>query len=308
MPLLEQSIVKTITWFDLFDFPLTAWEVWKFLWMHTAAYAEVVDCLNSQTTSGSIASAEGFYFLPGRQDTVYTRKDRYVLAERKFKKLMRVATWLTWLPWIRMIAVCNTLGYSNAREDSDIDLFIITCPRCVWITRFFSVSFLKLFKLRPILTRTSGKPENRRDKIDASFFVDEDHVNLASLALSPDIYLVYWIQQLVPIYDTGNYYDAFISANNWVKEFTPHLQTYTPSYRRRIKPTSRTWRQFIIKTTTRLDERFYRWVELKIMPKNLKNIANTNSNVIISDHVLKFHDQDRRAYYKDMWTKKLVDR
>ena len=42
------------------------------------------------------------------------------------------------VPFIKMVAVCNTLGYDNAAKDSDIDLFIIAKRGRLFIVRFYS--------------------------------------------------------------------------------------------------------------------------------------------------------------------------
>ena len=35
------------------------------------------------------------------------------------------------------------------------------------------------------------------------------------------------------------------------------------------------------------------------MPENLKNLANKSDGVIVNDDILKFHDNDKRKYYRD---------
>ena len=45
------------------------------------------------------------------------------------------------VPFIKMVAVCNTLGYDNAAKDSDIDLFIIAKRGRLFIVRFYFYCF-----------------------------------------------------------------------------------------------------------------------------------------------------------------------
>jgi hypothetical protein len=54
-------------------------------------------------------------------------------------------------------------------------------------------------------------------------------------------------------------------------------------------------------------EKILRWVQLKIMPSKLKQMANKDSRVIISNSILKFHENDRRVEYKKRWLEKFCD-
>ena len=54
-----------------------------------------------------------------------------------------------------------------------------------------------------------------------------------------------------------------------------------------------------------LSEKFYRWLQLKIMPKHLKELANQSTSVIITDQILKFHDKDKREDYREKFKSKI---
>jgi hypothetical protein len=43
------------------------------------------------------------------------------------------------------------------------------------------------------------------------------------------------------------------------------------------------------------------------MPKTLKEMANKNPGVIISDQILKFHLVDRRADFAEKFNKKITE-
>ncbi len=306
---LERSILITLIWFDLFDYPLTIWEIYKYNFQYsisnlkTIDFREIQEVLEkSEELKKLINKKHGFYFLKWRDDLVKIRKKRYLIAERKYKKLLKIAKILAHLPFVRLIAVSNGLSYSNAKDEDDIDLFIITAKNRIWLVRFLSILVLKIFKARPTIA-------NKKDKICLNFFLTEENLNLEKIMLPeknglPDIYFIYWLAWLYPIYDDG-IWEKFIKANSWLKKYLPNYFPCEPILRRKIilKPIFRFFKKNCEKIHSKklngFSEKFYRWLQLKIMPKHLKEMANKNTSVIISDQILKFHDKDKREFYRE---------
>ncbi len=293
---LEKSILATIAYFDVFDYPMTVAEIWKWLYKEETpgdllTLGEIWKTLdNNQLIKSLVGTKRGFYFLKNREELVETRQARYVLAEKKMKRAKRVAGFLKFIPGIKMIAVCNSLAWTNAREKSDIDFFIVTSRSKIWTARFWAAGFSQLLGLRP-------SKNNTRDKICLSFFVDEEALNLETLALGrPDIYLIYWIAQLWPLYDRGGVYQKFWQANIWIKNFLPNVFSRKAEIRAEEIQSS---------GKTGFGERFFRWLQMKLLPKDLKEAANRDSRVVVTDRILKFHANDRREEYKRMWEEKI---
>lgn len=301
---LEKSIISTIAYFDVFNYPLTLVEIWKWLYQPSRWPGESDSLFNfleiekileeGNLLKSLVENRRGFYFLKGKSDLIELRQARYNLAERKFKKALRVAKIMKKFPGIKMIAVCNNLAWSNASEESDIDFFIITEKKKIWTARFFAAGFLKIFGLRP--TKKSAK-----DKICLSFFVDEENLKLEKISIDePDIYLIYWIAQLAPVYDEGGVYQKFLEANNWVKKYLPNFFGGELSDRRNAGSVGWTVPRF------GFGEKFFRRMQIDAMPAGLKELSNKDSRVVVTDLMLKFHANDRRAGYKKKWEEKMV--
>ena len=294
----ERSILSVITYFDLFSYPLTDWEVWK--WMtpenvQAPSYSDIHSLLSSSMyLRERINSCEGFYFLHSHDENVMIRKDRYLMAERKFKKALRAVKLFRCLPFIRTIAVCNSLAYSNTREDGDLDLFIITDPGRVWTVRLFTAGLSKLFGWRP-------RQAHARDAVCLSFFLASDRLNLSAYLRQPDDrYMQFWLDHLVPVYGDAIILDHLREQNVWWRRAMPHAYGVIPA-RRRIVPDirwSRAVRSVLILfhkgSWGKLLERRYRTMQLNVLPQALVSMANKDSRVVVNDHILKFHENDRR--------------
>jgi len=307
---LEQAILRAIIYFDIFDYPLTLVEAWK--WLNADGtnkdadqyryslldVQEVLDGFQSKVETNN-----GFYFLPGRSDLVDKRLARYNLAETKFKRALKFIQFLRFIPFIKMIAVCNSLAYSNASKEGDIDLFIVADKNRLWLTRFLAVGFLKVLGVRPRL-------ETKQDTIDANFFLSAEDLNIKHSQISDkDIYLNYWVNQLVPVFNVDNTYQKFQTANAWIKQILPNVFGYDTADRRRI---SDNFFSKIIRLKLKwilgynFFEQLVKKFQLKILPQDLRAMMNQNAKVMVNEQMLKFHREDRRQEYLDKFKNKLI--
>jgi len=304
---IAEAIVETIAFFDLFSYPLTGFEVWKYLGAK-CELSDVLEILEDITKKpplvpplqggqvekrGQIESKNGFYFLAGREEIIKERMARYNYTDKKFKRVVWLAKIFKFIPWIKTIAVGNIIGTHNLKKESDLDLFIITEENRVWLTRFFCILITKILGLRP-------KPENMQDKICLSFFISEDAMNLEKFMLTreKDIYFIYWLAGLVPVYDKDGIYNKFIGANGWIKNYLPNWGAGEVNYRRDAgRSFSRFYRDVVDMFFGGLERRI-KEIQLEIMPRQIKDIMNIDSRVVASDKIIKLHVNDRREEYR----------
>ncbi len=308
---LEKSILKTIVFADIFNYPLTITEVYKWLYKPTKIKGKYPSLFlirktlkESKIISEKLSQREGFYYLKGRRNIIYLRKQNNNLAESKFSRIVSLIKIYRFIPFVRMIAICNSLAISNANENSDIDLFIITKKNKIWLARFFTVILVKFFDLRP-------REDKSKDTFCLSFFIDEDYLNIKNIMINHhDIYLPHWIQQLMPIYNPDYLYEKFMKANNWYKEYLPN--GYNNEFVHEVKETyfSRFYNiiinaLFSIPFISYYIHGLLRKIQILIIGHNLKALVNLNTKVIVNNQMLKFHDNDRREMFFKQWKEKL---
>lgn len=300
---LEKSILKTLAFFDVFSYPLTAEEIFKWLYKPNEKYSllDVKQALKeSKLLYNKLSLVEAFYSLKGREHIAYLRKKNNNIAERKFYKAIRLIKMYRLVPFVRMVAICNTLAYSNAREDSDIDLFIIAKKGKIWLARFFTILLVKLLGKRP-------EYENNRDTFCLSFFIDEEHLNIENINInSKDIYTPYWVAQLMPVYDPDGLYAKFIEENKWYLKHLPNA--YPNQFSKAVKETKlcKFWEKIIGNIFSPpwinywLDP-LYRRFQYTIIDHNMKSLVNVDTRVIVNERMLKFHSNDRREIFYRAW-------
>lgn len=277
----REAIIKVIVFFDLFDYPLTVYEIHKYL-DNSPGLAEVINVLDQETgrEKSLIQQKNGFYFLAGREEIVTTRQRRYNYAVRKIKIARRFARLFRLCPFVKVIAMANVIGSHNLRDESDIDFFIITTARRIWLARLYCAGLAKILNRRP-------RADRKKDKVCLSFYVSEEHLNLNDLKLAAgDPYFDYWRKTLVLLYNKKEVYNQFLIFNG--------LRTGVEA---RPAVSRNSWWDF-------LEKQAKNW-QLKIMPLALKAAMNNSDGVVVNDQVLKLYLSDRRREFLEKYGNKI---
>jgi len=290
---IQKAIKEVIAFFDLFDYPLSSAEVWRYCFLKCSQECIEKELLQLEEVR-SIEEKDGFYFLPRREGIIRTRKDRLEHSARKFRKAGFIVKIFKIIPWIKMAAVGNIIGKNNLKDESDIDLFIITEKNRIWLTRLFCNVVTKILGLRPT-------EKDTRDKICLSFFISEEDVNLEKLMLNDglDIYFIYWMADLKLIYDKNGTWDKFQKENSWINKYLPNLNIE----KKMFKEYSFAWflanfKKAIHLTFDRLETAAGKF-QMKILPERIKEKMNKGTEVVVGDKILKMHVNDRREEYKN---------
>ncbi len=300
---LEQSILRTLCWFAVFERPVTGFEIWKWLIEPARKYslAEVYRVLQgSEWVGGRAEEHGGCYRVIGgvprpREDfetTIGTRSQNYLDATKKFRKLRRASHYFRLFSSARSLAAVNSIAWMNTNAQSDIDLFVVTKPKSIWSTRFWMVAPFILFRSRP------GASD--QDPLCFSFFASSNALAMDHLRLKEgDHYFAFWLKSLVPMFDHDGHFKKLQNENAWADHMLPNASPRT------VHPLHKTSLTFPTFPTFPTFQTFYRSISQKRFPMAIRNLANKDSRVVISDEMLKFHETDRRAEFERMYKEKV---
>lgn len=294
----QEAVLKTVIFFDLFNYPLTSWEIWQYLSLkiNLGVLKEVVDALVS---NNKLNQQDGFYFLPGRQEIISIRRERYNFANYKIKLARKATKFFRWLPSVKLVAVSNLIGHHNLRNESDIDIFIVSSPGRLWLTRFFCTGFMKIMHRRPT-------KECKRNKMCLSFYAATDGLVMESLRFKPnDPYFDHWFLGLYPIYDKDRFLAYLRFKNPWLKEKFPNSLLL-----REVFPSdyfSNNWLDRVLYHLANFLNYVAKKIQLFIMPQELKELAGKDSGVVVNDKILRFYLKDRRREFLDNYNKRLAE-
>ncbi|NQU77792.1 hypothetical protein HQ544_03790 [Candidatus Falkowbacteria bacterium] len=293
---LERTILTLITYYDIFDYPLSLIEVW--LWGYKLdARCKVLDVVELlQRLADKIEEKDGFYFLRGREELVSLRQERRNFGVEKWKKSLGVVKILRFVPFVRMIALCNNNGFLHTKKDSDIDLFIIVSGGRLWLARFLITLVTQIMGVR----RYGRKIDNR---ICLSFYITDEALNIKKFYDKNNMYLYQWMNLIAPIFDVDKTYRRFFLENEWIKIFLPKAREWWIPESGVIRDSewSRKARRFFeIFFSGWAGSPFLRKIQLKRMMRNKDSaIHEDNDKVVVNDRVMKFHERALPEYRPD---------
>ena len=215
---IQKSIIKTLCYSDVFDYPLRKRELWKFLNIRGGIYKKNFEnTLNQMVIRFMVGEKNGFYFLNGRNKIVKIRLARSKISIVKLKIAKKAAKLLFFIPTIKLIGISGSLSLKNAKLADDIDFFIITKSDCLWITRFLVNVLLLLARFK-----RSAKDSRGTNLICPNLFMSEDKLLLP--AERQNLFSAREISQVLVLLDRENMYQRFLSANKWINKLLMNVQ------------------------------------------------------------------------------------
>jgi hypothetical protein len=206
---LEEAILWTVAYADLFDYPLTFQEAHRYLVGVQASLSMVQDAVEEGLLAeGRLVRQRGYLALPGRESIVETRRRREAASARMWRLGMLFGTAIASLPFVRMVAVTGALAVDNVEEkEADVDYLIVTASNRVWLARSLAIGIVYLARL----ARVTICP-NYVMSIDA--LEQGDH----------SLFTAHELAQMVPIYGP-RMYERLLTTNNWMRQYLPNASS-----------------------------------------------------------------------------------
>ncbi len=216
---LDKNILATIIYYDALNYPLTAFEVWRYLIradyytpekeVTKVTIGEVVKKLQSNDLSQNIQQENGFYFLKGKKHLVGQRITSGKISIKKIAGIAVVANILKFVPFVRMVAVTGGLAMKNAQPKSDWDLLIVLEHGKIWTGRTLVTALLHILG-----KRRHGKKIS--DRACLNFFVTNESLEV----ITKDLFSANEYMFIFPLYG-WNVFSRFQIKNQWIRKMKP---------------------------------------------------------------------------------------
>lgn len=218
---ITKNILNTIIYYDILNYPLTSFELWKYLIVARGDATEkdkctlgaVTEALESKEAKKHIEEFRGFYFLKGRKSLVGKRIQNDKNSIVKFKIAERVARRLRFVPFVRMVAVTGTLAMKNPEQSSDIDFFV-----ALEKGRIFTGRLLVTLAVHLLGKRRYGK--KIKNRVCLNYFITTGSLEIQR----QDLFGANEYSFVYPIFGF-NVFQKFCGTNaDWIKKFKPNWE------------------------------------------------------------------------------------
>ena len=256
---LLHSVFQTLAYADIFDYPFTAQEVYRYLTSGGATAEEVESALSNQTLFTQVGD---YFTLRGREQIVETRKQRAAIAARLWPKAVRYGRIIARLPFVRMVAVTGSLAMNNTQADQDIDYMIVTAPGHLWTCRALSLLVARWAKLEGV-------------KLCPNYLVTTNALAFKERSL----YVAHELTQMVPLSGMDIYRQIW-DLNLWIHDYLPNALQGSEVLHDLIPEEGSSFFQKVLEVPFRLP--FATWLEKWEMGRKLERLTREQSSSVES--------------------------
>ena len=203
---LEREILRTLTYFDVFSYPLTQEQLFSFLSHASTSELQFKESLNRLIKQNFVRSSQGYYFLSTRsEEIVASRRENEERASRMLKQARWVSFFLKQMPFVRAIFITGSLSKHVAEQTSDIDFMIITELNRLWVCKILLTGFRRIF----LFNSHKYFFTNLMVTEKAIYFPHHNYFTAVEIATSK----VVW---------NTEYFYKYQKENSWIHEYLPN--------------------------------------------------------------------------------------
>jgi hypothetical protein len=169
---------------------------------------KVQEELNLLLSRNIIYKIEIYYLKINSPDLIQKRLNGNIMAKKVKPKALRMANKIAQFPFVRGVAFSGAFSKGYFDKEGDIDFFIITEHKRLWLARTILILYKKIFLL------------NSKKYFCVNYFITEKNLNISEKNKFTAMELV----TLIPTHGKKLFY-SFYKANLWITHYFPNVNT-----------------------------------------------------------------------------------
>ncbi len=198
---ISSAILETVAYADIFDHPLTAPEIHRYLSGVAVPFENLREVLRN--IEGLVQIGDHF-ILPGREEIIPIREKREARSQKLLPVALHFGRILGSLPFIRMVSLTGSLAVLNVSKTDDFDYMLVAAPGRVWTARAFALLINRIVK-------------RFGHTVCPNLIISR---NCLEWPLH-DLYSARELCQMIPIMGMDVYHEL-IRVNAWARDFLPN--------------------------------------------------------------------------------------
>jgi hypothetical protein len=197
-------VIRTILYFDIFNYPLELEEIQRFLGVKISR-EDLEDILESLVRKEYIFRQDVYYSMKPGMEHIHRRISGNSKAEQMLPKAQQRAELITRFPFVKAVFASGSLSKGYMDEKSDLDFFIVTTPGRLWVARILLVIYKRIFL------------GNSHKEFCVNYFIAADHLQIEE----KNHFTATELATVIPL--TGKkYYPQLMRENQWLFDFFPN--------------------------------------------------------------------------------------
>jgi len=201
----QEHILRTLLYFDIFNYPLKSEEIFRFLGTNHVDAAFVNRNLKELVALDMVYEFGEFFSVQDNEVNIARRISGNQQAEKYLIVAQRQARRISSFPFVRGVMASGSLSKGYMDESCDLDFFIVTEPGKLWIARTLLVMYKRLFLF------------NSHKYFCVNYFVDSAHLEIEE----KNLFTATELATVLPLYDAESY-RQLQNSNAWLKKFFPN--------------------------------------------------------------------------------------
>ncbi len=156
--------------------------------------------VNSLIADEHLAEKNGRLFYNDLEAETEKRRAR---SRAIFNKQRAKLSFIVKMPWVRFAAITGANAFESCNGHSDIDLFIVTAARRLWLCYLLLVVATKLLRVRPTFC--------------INYLVDEDNQSI----VHRNYFSAVQLTQMIPL-TPNQLKNSLLEQNRWIQNFLPN--------------------------------------------------------------------------------------
>lgn len=222
---LPGDILKTVAYFDVFNYPVTTGQIYAFLPRNSVTPDAVTRTAEELVRAKKLNARHGYFLLSTSDSGIADQRlEGERLAQRMLSYARVIAMMLKQVPFIRGVFITGSLSKYTAGRDSDIDFMIVTAQNRLWIVRSMLTLFRKIFLLG-----------------NKKYFCTNYYVTEKGFAIERrNLYAAIEVVTTKAVWN-ADLFTQYQRSNSWTREFLPNTPLGTTADL--LIPQTRSWFQ-----------------------------------------------------------------
>ena len=209
---LETGVIKTLLYSGIFDYPLTEEEIIRFCQIKISDYFVFQKTLESLLKKELLYFDSGYYHLKEDGSPIRKRIKTNRLSKRYLPVAINLSKNLFRFPFVRGVCLSGSLSKSNFDYGNDIDFFIISEKKRLWLVWSMLSLYRKMLGPKRMLF------------VCTNYFIEKGTV------IKPrNIFIAYELATLIPACGKKTSIDL-LDQNHWITEYLPNLEFDLENY------------------------------------------------------------------------------